>query len=163
MASFYDNLGCIVYSVDTDPILLEALIEKYTNEGFSYITSTLSPAEYYIENGEGVKKPTRPSILHDFDYLTKSWELPIDSIEVSRKYYKEFINELTGSKILAKYPDYTQRNILASGDTSFIESAWSWINLVRELSNSKSAEIDSATSEAIVSIFEEFKASLELL
>jgi hypothetical protein len=161
MASFYDNLGCIVYSVDTDVELLKALIEKYTNDGFSYINPTLSPAEYYIENGEGIKKPNRPSILHDFDYSTKTWKLPTDNINGVRKYYKELINNLTGNTILTKYPDYSQRNILASGDADLITEAWDYINSIRDLSNSANDTISSAQdTQEIEAIYQDYLTQL---
>lgn len=64
--------------------------------------------------------------------------------------YINKVNVKTGDVIVAVYPDYTQRNILASGDTALITSTWNWINSKRAIANTAKTNITNATTSKIV-------------
>jgi hypothetical protein len=41
----------------------------------NYILGEYSGQRYYVEAGQAVEKPTKPSRSHTFDYSTKTWQL----------------------------------------------------------------------------------------
>jgi hypothetical protein len=72
------------------------------------------------------------------------------SLSELKEGYVNNVNAKTSEIILATYPDYTQRNIIASGDSALIEKTWDWINAKRLIANNTKAAMQSATSSKII-------------
>jgi hypothetical protein len=71
------------------------------------------------------------------------------------------VNSAASEKILSRYSDHAQRNILASGDTDLIAEAWDYINPIRDLSNSANDQISSAQdTQQIEAIYQDYLTQL---
>lgn len=71
------------------------------------------------------------------------------------------VNNKTGEVILKTYPDYLQRNILASGDSELIKSTWEWIDGKRGIANvAKDKITNSGNSKLIYETYKEFEAGI---
>ena len=87
--------------------------------------------------------------------------LSIDIQKLKNEYVIK-VNTKSGEVISNKYPDYTQRNILASNDQSLINNVWSWINSIRNLSNVTNESINNSTnSKTIYDIYQSFLTTIE--
>lgn len=163
MASFYDSNGKIIFAATHSDETLNELIDIFVNQqGLNYIEGIYEPDNYYIESSIAVKKEIAPSISHEFNYLTKQWELPQSNIDSIKHHYKIQINTITGNIITAKYPDYAQRNIIASGNQDLITYTWAWINSIRDLSNITNESINNSTnSDTIYDIYQSFLTTIE--
>ena len=67
-----------------------------TCQGLPCVAGEYSEQEYYIENGQAVKKPTKPTsfnVVYTFDYANKVWT--IDQIESEKKVRKLRDKELS--------------------------------------------------------------------
>jgi hypothetical protein len=85
-----------------------------------------------------------------------------NDLKLLQERYINKVNIRTGEIILAIYPDYTQRNILASGDIILINNTWNWINSKREIANIAKDTINNAsTSKIIYDTFKNFELQIQ--
>lgn len=181
-AIIYDTKGEILRNVE----MPEELISHQVVEGQSYKIVEELVQDYFIdiETEELIKFPEKPSNYHQFNWTTKSWEL-IDSTHSQLKIdVKARLNEITSLKILARFPETKQRNMLArqleltiaqsiskrplthDENTEFnsMLDEWNWVKQVRDSSNIATAAIDSATTaEEIETIYQNYLTDLENL
>jgi len=79
-------------------------------------------------------------------------------LEEQKVEFKTTINTITGEKILAKYPDYVQRNMTAryvellslteldTPEALALKASWDWIKDIRSRSNIANLGIDNASN-----------------
>lgn len=76
--------------------------------------------------------------------------------------YIKKINDKTGEVILAVYPDFTQRNILASNDSTLIDNTWQWINSKRAIATTnKNIIINANSSKTIYDTYKDFESQIK--
>lgn len=87
---FYTNDGYIKLQYSGE--CLDKMIEL--NPTLNYIATSAENVENcYIENGELIEKPVKPSPFHTFDYTTKDWILLGEQLEVAKANKKSAITQ----------------------------------------------------------------------
>ena len=163
-ATFYNTDGKILVSIRGTNDMIQQTIESFTEKGHFWIEGYYKSDKHYIVEGEVFDIPNRPSMFHYFNYDTKKWDILTDGYLKVRSVYKNHVNSEAAFYINAKYPEYKQRNILASGDSLLISQCWGYINSVRDLSNIANDKIDlEYTEENINKLFLQFKKDVQLL
>ena len=72
--TIYDSTTGQILSMltTTDPVQAQLNLAHQ-----SYLTGEYSSQQYYVDAGQAVEKPTKPSRSHVFDYVTKTWQLDL--------------------------------------------------------------------------------------
>jgi hypothetical protein len=159
--TFYNKNGMITSNLQASEYVSNAAILNELELGNKSINGHYNKNEYYIENNTPVEIPLKPDHYSIFNYETKEWEYPNDYLDKIKSNMVSSVNSYASEKILSRYPDYLQRNILASGDADLITEAWDYINSIRDLSNSANDTISSAQdTQEIEAIYQDYLTQL---
>lgn len=137
--------------------------------------STILDTYHWTGSEIGTHEPKSDSHLI-WDKLRFVWKEPDDYLQIIKDRSVNLINNLTGQKILSRYPQHKQTNMLTravelqslnltdSVEWQAIQTAWAWIKSVREASNATNSEINLATTVAEIRIIDrDFVVILENL
>jgi hypothetical protein len=157
MPSYYNENGEILFTINNNPDTCDSL----DLDGLFSIDAVLEVGKYYVINGQVIEIPVAPSDFHTFNYLTKTFDLNLERLQFC---YKRMINMEASDVILARYPDYLQRNLLAQNDSQAIDIAWTWINSIRDASNIANDQLLSLeTYEEISNLYINYSQGLQQL
>ena len=158
LTTFYKENGEITVNLESSLEVRQSTVDA-RNE--SWIDGSFSSEKYYMDNNTAVEKPPKPDKYSIFNYATKEWEYPVNYLSTVKANTQSLVNVVAGEKITSKYPEYKQRNILASNDTEFITATWDWINSIRNLSNTTNDAINNAQNvQEIENIYQHFLSNL---
>lgn len=118
---------------------------------------------YFVKNKQLFQLPAKESSYLTWDLEKEQWIEPEGYLNFIRKESIDETNKIAGDNILIKYPIYKQINLpYDNPDEAAIMR--SWINSIRELSNTYCAQINSATLKSeMTTIISQFKEALVLI
>jgi hypothetical protein len=90
--TIYDDQGKIISTYGSSDL---NQVEEYLADK-NYVEGLYSSEYYYISDGQPITKPTNPStntLVYNFNYTTKEWDLDKDKTEHKIKYVRSILFE----------------------------------------------------------------------
>lgn len=79
-------VGCVKCESDVPTVKIEGILSMEVNEeAHDQVAAQMGTDAFYVQNGELVQSPTKPSPHHEWDWTTKAWLPNLDAAKESQR------------------------------------------------------------------------------